>query len=229
MLKSAAKPDAHVSLDLDGGVSLPTREKLLPVIVKKIANYAAIASLGLGVAAPREAEGALYANGTPSSQPIALGLQFAGEALSLRIFSPLYAGGQKDTSATFLNSGYALTSYHNFSDVLSNLTNLEVADGPNYLSNRGSVMPISGYIVNPTLDLAILKFAQPYYASADKQIGIAGVGDITYSAGFGSWGMPSTGTSRDGNLRAWDARVIDTVLGGGPPLIIKLPTSALGI
>jgi hypothetical protein len=129
----------------------------------------------------------------------------------LRTYSPLFGGvpgGQQNSSATFLNSRYALASAHQFTQVgIANITAIEVADGPNAQTNRGNVMAVTEVIFHPTLDLTILRFAAPFRASADKVIGSAVTGDITISAGFGSWGTPSTGTTRDYNLRAWDARV----------------------
>ena len=113
-------------------------------------------------------------------------------------------------SATFINSRYAVTAYHNFAGVEGNITGMEVADGPNYITNRGNVVAVSEYIIHPTQDLVILKFAQPFLASPDKVIGTADVGDIVYYAGYGTWGTPSLGTVRDGNLRAFDARVSGT-------------------
>ena len=80
-------------------------------------------------------------------------------------------------------------------------------------------MSVTNIIFHPTLDLIILEFAQPFYASSNKIIGTAVTDDITYSAGFGSWGTPSIGliSPRDGNLRAWDARVYSAVIGFSAP------------
>ena len=191
-----------------------TRSQFVRRLCKGLLGYGAAAA-GLGsLAFPRRSHGALYQDGTTSAQTTAMGLQFQGKALSLRIYSPQYTGtpvGQKNASATFINSRYAVTAYHTFSGVVRNMTGLEVADGPNYITNRGNVVAISEYIIHPTQDLVILKFAQPFLASPDKVIGTAAVGDIVYYAGYCTWGTPSSGTVRDGNLRAFDARVTNSV------------------
>jgi hypothetical protein len=92
-----------------------------------------------------------------------------------------------------------------------------VADGTNYLTNRGNVMTVSRYVLHPTLDLAIIEFTASFPAAQNAVIGTAATGDITISAGFGSWGTPAIGTSRDGGLRGWDARVQDVAIGGPAP------------
>lgn len=185
------------------------RSKLIPL--------ATIACLGLWAGAPPKADAALYADGTTSAQTLAFGAPFAGRALSLRVCSPLFGGGQRSSSATFLNYRYALTSAHALTDVIGSITSIEVADGINYLTGRGNVMTVSRYILHPTLDIAILEFAASFPAAQNSTIGSAATHDTTISAGFGSWGTPSTGTTRDGGLRAWDARVADLVFSGSAP------------
>ena len=196
---------------------LSERDSSLSGVGRKIANYVAMATMGLGVIAPNDAEGALYSNGTPSAAPLQMGMQFAGDALSLRVYSPRFGPGQANASATFLNSRFALTSAHNLTTVLGSITSIEVADGSNYLTSRGNVMSVESYIIHPSLDIAILQFSDDFPVGEAKVIGSAIVGDSTYSAGFGSAGTPATGTSRDGGLRAWDARVADLVFSGSAP------------
>ncbi len=212
--------DARAPGGLVGRDENLTRSQFVRRLGKGLLGYGAAAA-GLGsLAFPIRGNGALYADGTTSAQTTTMGLQFQGKALSFRIYSPLYTGnpvGQKNTSATFINSRYAVTAYHGFSGAVGNITGLEVADGPNYITNRGNVVAISEYILHPTQDLVILKFAQPFLASPDKVIGTAVVGDIVYYAGYGTWGTPSLGTTRDGNLRAFDARVNDHVDYGSAP------------
>ena len=197
-----------------------TRAQFLRTLVKGAGGViAADAGLG-GLLMPSRAKGALYADGTTNAQTLSRGLQFQGKALSFRIYSPRYTGtpsGQKDVSATFLNSRYALTTYHGFSGVVGNITKLEVADGLNFFTNRGNVVAISDYILHPTHDLVILKFAKPFLASKNQVIGTAAVEDILDLAGYGSWGTPSSPGSRDGNLRAFDARVSDFLFYGSAP------------
>ena len=48
-------------------------------------------------------------------------------------------------------------------------------------------------------------------------IGTAAVEDILDLAGYGSWGTPSSPGSRDGNLRAFDAKVRESVAYGSAP------------
>jgi hypothetical protein len=174
---------------------------------------------GFGWTVPREAEAGFYQDGTTSQQTLDFGAAYQGDALSFRIRVPGVGTGERNTSATFLNSGFALTVAHNITDLLQFNPTYEVADGSNFLTDRGNVMMISNIIFHPSLDLAILQFSQPFNVGEDKVIGSAITGDITYSAGFGQWGTPSIGlvSPRDGGLRAWDGRVLADAIGGPAP------------
>ena len=109
--RNRARPDHDSEPE---GIS---RGQFLRRLVKGAAGVVA-ADTGLGnLLMPSRANGALYADGTTSAQTTNMGLQFQGKALSLRIYSPVYGGtpgGQKNVSATFINSRYAVTAYHNF-------------------------------------------------------------------------------------------------------------------
>ena len=82
-------------------------------------------------------------------------------------------------------------------------------------------MTISSYLIHPsydgaqnTIDLAILKFSEPFYISEDKVIGSVAPFNITLSAGYGAWGAHSTGLTKDGEMRAWDAKADDSSFNG---------------
>ena len=193
-----------------------TRSQFVRRLGKGLLGYGAAAA-GLGsLAFPRRSHGALYQDGTTSAQTTNMGQQFQGKALSFQINVP--GQGFRSVSATFLNSRFALSTKHNVADLLQLNPTYEVADGTNAIT-RGNIMSVTNIIFHPALDLIILGFAQPFYASQNKEIGTAVTDDITYSAGFGSWGTPSIGliSPRDGNLRAWDARVYSAVIGFSAP------------
>ena len=218
--KSKAKTDDARALR-SLGPSLPSRHEFLCKLAKSLATGVAVMAVGAG--APNRAEAALYADGTNSAQTLAFGAAFAGEALSFNLYVPGVGTGIRQTSATFLNSRYAITSAHNIVDLVQYNPTMDVGDGTNFQTNRGNVMPISGYLIHPaydgtanTPDIAIIQFATPFYASQNKVIGSAVPGDTTISAGFGAWGTPAIGLSRDGGLRAWDARVSDVLFNGSP-------------
>ena len=173
----------------------------------------ASATIAFGLASPKAMDGQFYQNGTTPQQGIDFASQFAGIALSFRINVPGVGTGQRNTSATFLNSGFAITAAHNITDLLQFNPTFEVADGNNYLTNRGNVMSISNIIFHPTLDLAILQFTAPFFIGNDRQIGTVSTDDRILFAGFGAYGTPATGVlPRDGYLRAGDGHVADFVV-----------------
>ena len=179
---------------------------------------ATIVCLGLRIGGPHTAKAALYADGTTSAQTLAFGAPFGGRALAFRINVPGVGTGRRDTSASFLNSRYAITAAHSVTDLLAYNPTYEVADGTNFLTARGNVMTVTRVLIHPSLDLAILTFASPFPAAPNQTIGTAVIGDTTISAGFGRWETPSTGlTAQDGGLRAWDARVTHVVFSGSVP------------
>ena len=192
--------------------------KIAKVTGQKIA-FITIVCLGLWIGGPPTAKAALYADGTTSAQTLAFGAPFAGRALAFRINVPGVGTGRRDASATFVNSRHAITAAHTFTDLLAYNPNYEVADGTNYFTDRGNVVTVTSILIHPSLDLAILKFAAPFFAAPDQIIGTAVTEEITISAGFGYWGTPSTGlgTSRDGGLRAWDATIQEHVIGRSEP------------
>lgn len=67
---------------------------------------------------------ALYADGTTSAQTLAFGAPFAGRALEFRINVPGVGTCQRNTSASFLNNRYAITSAHNVTDLPAIQSNL---------------------------------------------------------------------------------------------------------
>ena len=103
-------------------------------------------------------------------------------------------------------------------DLLAYNPTYEVADGTNFLTARGNVMTVTSVLIHPSLDLAVLRFAAPFYAAPNQTIGNAVTGDVTVSAGFGRWGTPATGLpAQDGGLRGWEARVNAIVIGESAP------------
>ena len=79
---------------------------------------ALLAGIAAGAGTPNQAGAALYADGTTSAQTLAFGASFAGEALSFNIYVPGVGTGIRHTSASFLNSRYAVTAAHNVFDLL---------------------------------------------------------------------------------------------------------------
>ena len=187
--------------------------KIAKVTGQKIA-FITIVCLGLWIGGPPTAKAALYADGTTNAQTLAFGAPFAGRALAFRINVPGVGTGQRNTSASFLNSRYAITSAHNVTALLAYNPTYQVADGTNFLNARGNVMTVTSVLVHPSLDLAILTFAAPFPAAPNQTIGTVVTGDTTLSAGFERWGTPSTGLpAQDGGLRAWQAKVSSEVFG----------------
>ena len=178
----------------------------------------AFVGVALAAALVQDADAALYADGTTSAQTLAFGAPFAGRALAFRINVPGVGTGRRDTSATFVNSRYAITAAHNMTDLLAYNPTYEVAVGTNFLTARGNVMAVTSVLIHPSLDLAVLRFAAPFYAAPNQTIGNAITGDVAVSAGFGRWGTPAIGLpAQDGGLRAWDARVQSLVTGQSAP------------
>ena len=180
--------------------------------------FACLAFLCL-IGAPETARAVLIPNGGDDPAYIALGSQFQGRLLSLRVLVPGVGTGVRDTSAIYLNSEYALTAGHNVADLLQFNPTYEVATGDNYLTNRGTVVGVSSVIVHPSyvggfpknyIDLAILHLATPLPGSA-QTIASVSVGDVLTSAGFGRVGTPASGLSapQDGFSRGWRSPVDD--------------------
>lgn len=169
------------------------------------------------VFSPPLAEAVLVPDGTNDAAYRALGTELAGQVLSLRVLVPGVGTGVRNTSATYLNSSYALTAAHNVFDLLQFNPTYEVATGDNFNTNRETVVGISEVLIFPgyvdgfpknTPDLAILKLSEQLPGSAAK-IGPTVEGDLLRSAGFGRVGTPSTGLNspQDGFSRGWDSRV----------------------
>jgi hypothetical protein len=190
-------------------------------VLSGIAKFAAGLTIALGLL-PGQAAAGVNEDGVTRAQSLAFGKQFKGRALSFKISVPGVGTGERDTSATFLNSEYAITCAHNVADLVQYNPTYSVADGLNFETDRGTVVQVSQVIICPaydgttdTPDIAILKFATPFRPTdangllvADMQLGTVSTGDLTYSAGFGRWGTPSIGfITPDGGLGGWDADV----------------------
>lgn len=173
----------------------------------------AIAVVTLACWASR-ANAVLMTLGTNELDYRALGASMAGKLLSLRISNNV---GPRDTSATYLNEYYGLTVAHNFTTFigLSNPeTTIEVGSGPNFYTDRGTVVAVESVFIYPgydgtsnTPDIAIIRFGTPL-AGPLVHLGIAALDDMVTAAGFGRTGYPGeTLPSQDGWSRGWQARV----------------------
>ena len=79
---------------------------------------ALVAGVGLGAAATsNNAEASLFPDGTTHEKIMNFRNAFKGDVLSLKILVPVGIGA-RNTSATFFNSEYALTSAHNLYDLI---------------------------------------------------------------------------------------------------------------
>ena len=125
MLNTSSKQNEHPSAKstLDG--NFPSRTKWAN---NKLATYAAMWSVGLGGALLERAKAGLYASGTPSQEMLDVGSHLKGRTLHLKLYSPTITSGSTDQSATFWNSQFAITSYHNIANYISNYTKMELTD-----------------------------------------------------------------------------------------------------
>ena len=137
-----------------------------------------------------------------------------GGTASLRV-SASGIGGTLNSSAILLNSGWAVTAYHNIAafEPFGTIT-IDVATGSNFNTNRGTVSRVAEYIPfpggsanNPSLpDLCLLRLTTDLPGVQSALFGSALTGDILTLAGFGRHGSPATGLlERDGNVRAFNA------------------------
>lgn len=185
-------------------------------IVKKPAFAAAAAALGIG-AVTESTKGVLMADGSNDADYKSLGSSLAGNtALSFRVLVPGVGTGQRNTSATYLNSEYAITAAHNVADLLAFNPTYEIATGDNYMNNRGTVVPVASVTIYPGYDggfeapdIAIIKFATPLTSPA-LHIAAPQLGEILTGAGYGHPGTPRSGLlPSDGAVRGWNAPVVE--------------------
>lgn len=182
--------------------------------LRSAAVVTALAAASFGVA--QRAEAVLMPNGSLDQNYLNYGATFQGQALAFKITVP-GATNTRDTTATYWNSGYALTSAHNVADLLQYNPSYEVASGLNFRTDRGAVIPVASISIYPgydgtrnTPDLAIIKFAVDAPIAAPNVIGTAVAGDVLSSAGYGFAFRPSDPipAAQDGFLRGWDSRVL---------------------
>lgn len=160
-----------------------------------------------------DARAVLEPNGSDDSAYQALGTQFQGKLLSFNVLVPGVGTGIRQASAAYFNSQYAITAAHNVQDLLQYNPTYEIATGDNFLTNRGTVVPVSSVLIHPsyipgypknTIDLAIIHLATPLLGTV-ATIDSVTIGDSITTAGFGRTGTPSTGLNpvRDGQSRGW--------------------------
>jgi hypothetical protein len=171
------------------------------------------------MATAERAGAVLMPNGSDDAEYRALGSLYQGKLLSFKVLVPGVGTGERNASAVYLNSGYALTAAHNVADLLQFNPSYEVGTGDNFKTNRGTIVEVSDVTIHPSyvggfpknyIDLAILRFAEPFSGEA-AAIGSVAVGDIVTSVGFGVAGTPDTGldSPRDGYSRGWVSAVDD--------------------
>jgi hypothetical protein len=164
-----------------------------------------------------EAHAVLERDGSNDSDYRALGETFAGRVISLRVTVPHEPS--RYIGAVYLNSQFALTAAHSVDDfIFFTGVEYEASNGPNYLTDRDAVVPVSEVIFHPNwtydapphlglIDLAIIRFAQPL-PGIPATIESAAIGESVTGAGWGQWGTPQSGLNpADGSLRAWHSPV----------------------
>jgi Trypsin-like peptidase domain len=167
-----------------------------------------VVALGTFFALPKEGRSQFHQDGTTPQQGIDFAAPFAGIALQFRLLVPGVGTGVRNTSAAFLNSRTAVTAAHNITDLLQYNPTLIISDGLNYFTDRGNEIKVIAVTFHPTIDLALLHFAQDFPIHADMEIESAAIGQRLLAAGYGGFGTPSLGVlPRDGYLRAFDANV----------------------
>lgn len=202
-------------------------------ILRRPAVGAAAAGISLSAFAS-SSKGTLMTDGSNDAQYLSLGNQATqgqgGLLLSLKVLVPGVGTGERDTSATFLNSQYVITAAHNLNDLMIYNPTIEVGTGNNYLTNPGTLVSVAsvtffpGYVYNGengpfnTPDLALLRLSQPLPGAA-ATIAPTTAGETLHAAGFGTAGTPSTGpiTPPDGYARGFEAPEVVGVPGNVSP------------
>jgi V8-like Glu-specific endopeptidase len=162
-------------------------------------------------ALPQNSQGALFHDGSSDQAARDLAAQYQGNLLSIDV---VYGGGELHASAVRINDQWALTAAHNlYSVAYPNNYSITVGNGLNFNSSPGEVRSCSlDYLMFPgyngtsqTPDLALVRLDSPLLGPS-LTLGMAGTGDIIYSAGFGRNGTPSSGLAPlDGNARAFES------------------------
>jgi hypothetical protein len=122
-------------------------------------------------------------------------------------------------SAIRINECYAIAPAHTVKHPqLGLLIPALAGTGTNYLSDLGGTTTISEVLVHPEYDrsfakpdIAIFKLSQPFVGSKPTiaPVGSLSVGEIVTAAGFGVPGFTNTGFSAGGNVRGWNAPILD--------------------
>lgn len=139
-----------------------------------------------------------------------------GGAAAIRI-TVSGVNGAVNSSAAILNSGWAITAWHNISSAVPfGTVTIDVSTGSNFNTNRGQVSRVLEYIpypgngvLNPNLpDLCLLRLSDPLVGVQNAVIGSAFAGDAMTMVGFGRYGSPAVGSlPQDGNVRAFRGTV----------------------
>ena len=180
-------------------------------------------AMTLLAATPAYLVGCLEPDGANDADYIAAGAAMQGKLLFLRVwFGDKTTGeitGVDNVSAAYYNERCVLTAAHNLDQSDWNVVRCEVSTGPNYVTNRGTIVPGFKYAVHPEYnpndtgsgpDLAIVYLAAAL-PGRNAEIGSCSIGEVLTHAGFGSTATPSTPTFRDRNSRSWNAAVEDWV------------------
>jgi hypothetical protein len=181
-------------------------------LAKKPAFTVAATALGIGAIA-ETSKGALMPDGSNDAPYIALASQYAGQLVYFQETSP--SGQVGYGSAVRINSEWALTAGHNAIGPLGLDTFNSVGNSPDF-NDPLLTVAVSGDVIDPQYDRT---FESPdaaliHFSSAlpgkDAVLGPApAVGSVVTSAGYGTYGTPSTGSHpEDGNSRGWNAPIV---------------------
>jgi len=183
---------------------------------KKSQNSAAAltvaASLAGATLPAAEADGALISYNHPDSEYVELGQQYLGKTLRYEgVFNGIEIGG----SAVRLSENFAITNAHVLTGPNGSVApeDMNLTDGPNYLTDPGNSYSVSQVIVFPGYDdpngnnfsrqlpdLAIL--VGNFGPGESATLAGAAEGSGVVHTGFGFSGLPGQVTE-DGNIRGW--------------------------
>ena len=132
-----------------------------------------------------------------------------GGLLQLKVSIPQ---GNRNTSATYISSGYALSVYHNISDLLPYNPTYAISTGSNYMTSVGvttSATVASSYILSGDIGLDLFRL-DTQLGGTPAVLGAVSFGSTVTMAGYGRAATASGGTEpRDGNARGFNAQEIN--------------------
>lgn len=175
----------------------------------------AMGFLGMAINAglASKSPGALLMDGVPDQSSRDLASLYSGKSVYLftNYTTSTGAQGTGKASGLRLDDYNILTARHNVVSTSVSIDSITVGTGLNYNSAPGNVSttPSSNIKIYPdaNADLALITLTNPL-PGPSVSFGNALPGEVVYSVGYGQWGWQSAGLSpRDGNARAWAARV----------------------